>query len=79
MKNRYIVIRDQSAKKVDGIRNVIYDVDEKHVIYKKKTKHKEDRYWHSREKAQAVVDKLETGEISVIYNVRYDFYHVEEG
>jgi hypothetical protein len=79
MKNRYIVIRDQSAKTQGGTRNVIYDVEEKRVIFRKKTKHKEDRYWHSRDKAQAVVGMLEAGEIPVVYNARYDFYHLGEG
>jgi len=76
MKNRYIVIKDQTAKRQDSSRNVIYDTVDKVVIFKEKTKHKEGRYWYSKEKAEAVIEKLDSGEASVVHNVKYDFYHI---
>jgi len=76
MKNRYIVIKDQTAKRQDGSRNVIYDTVEKVVIFKEKTKHKEGRFWYSKEKAQAVIEKLDSGEVSVVHNLKYNFHHI---
>lgn len=76
MKNRYIIIRDQSAKKVGETRNVIYDALEKITIYKKKTKNKDERYWHSHEQALAAAKKLESGELSAVHNAKYGFYHL---
>lgn len=76
MKNRYIVIKDQTAKRQDGSRNVIYDTVEKKVIFKEKTKNKDDRYWYSKEKALAVIEKLDSGEVSVVHNIKHDFYHI---